>query len=236
MYTILLLEDEDALRRGIRFKLEKDGYHVIACSTIHDASRKFLSQTVHLILCDIMLPDGSGLDFCKYIREELQSSVQFIFLTAMDTELDIVMGYETGADDYITKPFSLAVLMSKVHSVFKRIENLSLSRHAKSAVIRSGRLTYCPGEMQLLVDGQPVELTRNEYRLLQLFLSHPKQILYKKQILEQMFDSDGNFVDDNTVAVNIRRLREKINDTAEKRIIKNIRGMGYVWDYETEQV
>lgn len=235
MNTILLLEDEAALRRGIQFKLEKDGYHVIACGSIHDARRQFLSQTIHLILCDVLLPDGSGLDFCKYIREDLQSNVQFLFLTAMDTELDIVIGYETGADDYITKPFSLAVLMSKVHSVFKRIESRSRPRQDESAVIRSGRLTYYPGELQLLVDGQPVELTRNEYRLLQLFLSHPKQILSKKQILEQIFDSDGNFVDDNTVAVNIRRLREKINDTADKRMIKNIRGMGYVWDYETEQ-
>ena len=88
--------------------------------------------------------------------------------------------------------------------------------------------------MQLFVSQKAVELTRNEYKLLQLFLNHPKQILSKAQILEQMFDIDGNYVDDNTVAVNIRRLREKINDTGEKRIIKNIRGMGYVWDLETE--
>ena len=234
MNTILLLEDEAALRRGIQFKLEKDGYQVITCSTVRDACQKFLAGNIHLILCDIMLPDGSGLDFCKYIREDLHSDVQFIFLTAMDTELDIVMGYETGADDYITKPFSLAVLMSKVNSVFKRIEKRSQSKNAEAAAIKSGRLLYYPNEMHLLVDGQSVELTRNEYRLLQLFLNHPKQILSKKQILEQMFDSDGNFVDDNTVAVNIRRLREKINDTAEKRMIKNIRGMGYVWDYEVE--
>lgn len=234
MNTILLLEDEAALRRGIQFKLEKDGYHVISCSTIHDARLQFQSQSVHLILCDIMLSDGSGLDFCKYIREELHSDVQFIFLTAMDTELDIVIGYETGADDYITKPFSLAVLMSKVSSIFKRIEKRSLSENAEAAVVKSGRLVYYPNEMHLLVDGQTVELTRNEYRLLQLFLNHPKQILSKNQILTQILDTDGHFADDNTVAVNIRRLREKINDSEEKRMIKNIRGMGYVWDHEVE--
>lgn len=231
MNTILLLEDEAALSRGIQFKLEKEGYRVIACDSIREARLQFQANPVRLILCDIMLSDGSGLDFCKYIREELQSDVQFVFLTAMDTELDIVMGYETGADDYITKPFSLAVLMSKVNSVFKRIEKTAAG---KSPAIRSGSLTYYPNEMQLFLDNRPVELTRNEYRLLQLFLNHPKQILSKTQILEQMFDSDGNFVDSNTVAVNIRRLREKLNDSDNKRMIKNIRGMGYVWDLEVE--
>lgn len=233
MNTILLLEDEDTLRRGIRFKLEKEGYRVIACSTIRDARAKFNRTPVQLILCDILLDDGSGLDFCRYVREKLHSDVRFIFLTAMDTELDIVVGYETGADDYITKPFSLAVLMSKVKSVFKRIETDTPSRFDKEQpVLRSGGLLYYPNEMQLIIDGAPVELTRNEYRLLQLFLNHPKQILSKQQILAQMFDADGNFVDENTVAVNIRRLREKLNDTEQKRMIKNIRGMGYVWDCE----
>lgn len=237
MNTILLIEDEAALRRGIQFKLEKEGYHVITCGSIQNARLHVNAMPIHLILCDIMLPDGSGLDFCQYIRKELQSDVQFIFLTAMDTELDIVMGYETGADGYITKPFSLAVLMSKINAVFKRMEKARQSvAGQKSFAIRSGRLTYYPNEMQLLIDEAPVELTRNEYRLLQLFLNHPKQILSKSQILEQMFDGDGNFVDDNTVAVNIRRLREKINDSKEKRMIKNIRGMGYVWDQNVVQV
>ena len=231
MNTILLLEDEAALSRGIQFKLEKEGYRVIACDSIREARLQFQANPVRLILCDIMLSDGSGLDFCKYIREELQSDVQFVFLTAMDTELDIVIGYETGADDYITKPFSLAVLMSKVNSVFKRIEK---NAAGKSPAVRSGSLTYYPNEMQLFLNNRPVELTRNEYRLLQLFLNHPKQILSKTQILEQMFDSHGNFVDSNTVAVNIRRLREKLNDSDNKRMIKNIRGMGYVWDLEVE--
>ena len=231
MNTILLLEDEAALSRGIQFKLEKEGYRVIACDSIREARLQFQANPVRLILCDIMLSDGSGLDFCKYIREELQSDVQFVFLTAMDTELDIVIGYETGADDYITKPFSLAVLMSKVNSVFKRIEK---NAAGKPPAVRSGSLTYYPNEMQLFLNNRPVELTRNEYRLLQLFLNHPKQILSKTQILEQMFDSHGNFVDSNTVAVNIRRLREKLNDSDNKRMIKNIRGMGYVWDLEVE--
>lgn len=232
MHTILLLENDESLRQGITFKLEKEGFHVLSASSIREGKEAFRSNDIQLILCDIMLDDGSGLSFCKYIREELLSNVQFIFLTAMDTELDIVIGYETGADDYITKPFSLAVLMSKIHSVFKRMDKAAGGW--ETPVIKSGNLLYYPEEMQLFVSQKAVELTRNEYKLLQLFLNHPKQILSKAQILEQMFDIDGNYVDDNTVAVNIRRLREKINDTGEKRIIKNIRGMGYVWDLETE--
>lgn len=230
MNTILLIEDEDSLRRGISFKLEKEGYCVLSADNINDAGKQFNSYDIQLILCDITLPDGNGLDFCKYIREELKSDVHFIFLTAMDQEIDIVMGYETGADDYITKPFSLAVLMSKVNSLFKRMEKNTKN----TPVLKSGKLLYYPNEMQLLVDQKPVELTKNEYKLLQLFLNHPRQILSKSQILEQMFDLDGNFVDDNTVAVNIRRLREKIQDNDEKRIIKNIRGMGYLWDLKVE--
>lgn len=233
MNTIMLIEDEDSLRRGISFKLEKEGYHVIACGGLAEAKVRFCPSAVRLVLCDITLPDGSGLDFCRYIREELHSDVQFVFLTAMDMEVDIVMGYETGADDYITKPFSLAVLMSKINSMFKRMEHQSKSQSG-APVIKSGRLLYYPGEMHLLVDGHTVELTKNEYKLLQLFLAHPKQILSKMQILEQMFDIDGSFADDNTVAVNIRRLRSKIQDDEKKQMIKNIRGMGYIWNCEVE--
>ena len=232
MHTILLLENDESLRHGISFKLEKEGYRVISAGTIQGGKAALAANEIQLILCDIMLDDGSGLAFCRYVRDELLSDVRFIFLTAMDTEIDIVMGYETGADDYITKPFSLAVLMSKINVVFKRLHKTSEQKN--SPVIKSGSLLYYPNEMQLLVNQETVELTRNEYKLLQLFLNHPKQILSKTQILEQMFDIDGNYVDDNTVAVNIRRLREKIKDTGEKRMIKNIRGMGYVWDLEAE--
>lgn len=250
MHTILLLENDESLRRGISFKLEKEGFRVLSTGAIQEGKAYVKANDIQLILCDIMLDDGSGLAFCQYVREELLSSIHFIFLTAMDTEIDIVMGYETGADDYITKPFSLAVLMSKINSIFKRIPSgpsnmthscnldsaysIQTTEQKESPVIKSGCLLYHPNEMQLFVNQEAVELTRNEYKLLQLFLNHPKQILSKAQILEQMFDIDGNYVDDNTVAVNIRRLREKIKDTGSKRIIKNIRGIGYVWDLEVE--
>ncbi len=237
MNTILLLEDEENLRHGICFKLEKEGYRVIATQTIQEAKQALLHEDVQLILCDILLNGESGLTFCRYVRNELRRDLEFIFLTAMDQEIDIVMGYETGADDYITKPFHLSVLMSKVNAVFWRLERRRLRQDAgDTPVIKSGPLLCYPGEMQLVTQQGKVSLTRNEYLLLQLFFNHPGQILSKGQILSQLFDADGDFADENTVAVNIRRLREKIGDDAKKRIIKNIRGMGYVWDLEVEKL
>lgn len=236
MDTILLLEDEESLRSGICFKLEKEGYRVFSCGSVAEGKRLFRSHEIGLVLCDITLTDGSGISFCRYLREDLHDDVRFIFLTAMDSEVDIVMGYDTGADDYVTKPFSLAVLMSKVHSVFKRLNMRSDSGAGNGqTVFVSGKLTYYPNEMRLLVDHAPVTLTKNEYRLLQLFLNYPRQILSKTQILEQIFDADGHFVDDNTVAVNIRRLRAKILDSDDNWMIRNVRGMGYVWDCEVMQ-
>lgn len=223
MENILLLEDDENLQRGISFKLAKEGYHVFACSTVTRGMDYFLNHSIQLIICDITLEDGSGLDFCKNIRS--QSSVHFLFLTAMDQELDVVMGYEAGADDYMTKPFSLSVLLSKVAALFKRIHNTRNQR------ICSGEIRYYVDEMKVFLNDAEIFLTKNEWKLLKLFLNHPRQVLTKSQILDQVFDVDGEFVDENTIAVNIRRLREKIKDhSAKPEYIRNIRGIGYIWD------
>lgn len=229
--TILLLEDEESLRRGISFKLEKEGRTVLCADSISQGKRLFQEQEIQLIICDITLTDGSGLDFCQYIRQQLKSTVRFMFLTALDQEMDVVMGYEAGADDYMTKPFSLAVLLSKVNAMLKRVD--MDQKESGSECLRSGKLTFYPAEMRALNGESPVSLTKNECRILQLFLSHPKQILSKQQILEQIFDLEGNFVDENTVAVNICRLRDKIAEDGKKdSYIKNVRGMGYLWNRE----
>lgn len=225
MKNILLLEDDESLNRGISFKLEKEGYRVFAGSTLKEGYRLFGENSIQLVICDIMLKDGSGLDFCKKIRET--SSVRFLFLTAMDEEIDVVMGYEAGADDYMTKPFSLAVLISKVAAVFKRLGN------DKSERLESGRISFFVQEMKVYVAGEEAALTKNEWKLLKLFMEHPKQILSKSQILSCVFDMEGEFVDENTLAVNIKRLREKIEEDSSKPVyIKNIRGIGYLWDKE----
>lgn len=225
MNRILLLEDEENLNRGISLKLEKEGYHVYSAYGVGQGMELFRANTIDLIICDIMLGDGNGLDFCREIRK--MSQVHFIFLTAMDQEMDMVMGYEAGADDYMVKPFSLAVLISKVNAIFNR-----MSGGGEEKIV-SGDVVYLKNEMKVLVRGEETSLTKNELRLLFILMEHPKQILSKNQLLEQMFDINGEFVDENTIAVNIRRLREKIEDNPSAPVyIRNVRGIGYLWDKE----
>lgn len=229
MKNILLLEDDDSINRGISFTLKKEGYTVFSCRTIAEAWEVFHKEALSLMICDITLPDGSGLDFVRRIRKE--SSLHIIFLTALEQEMDQVMGYEAGADDYITKPFSLSVLSLKVSAFFKRQEGKQQDR------MESGNICFYVKEMRVLVQGQEVFLTKNEWKMLQVFMEHPKQILSRNQLLEQIFDAEGDFVDENTLAVNIRRLREKIEPDASKpEYIKNVRGMGYLWAKECRRV
>jgi two-component system, OmpR family, response regulator VicR len=225
MNRVLILEDEDSVNRSIAFLLEKEGYEVYSCYSLGEARGQFQKIEPQLIICDITLPDGSGLMFIREVRKV--SQVHIICLTAMDREADQVIGYEAGADDYITKPFSLSVLTMKVSAYFRR------HSPASSEIIESGRIKFSISDMRVQIDGNYIDLTKNEWKLLRLFLEHPKQILSKNQILEQLFDMDGSFADENTVAVNIRRLREKIEpDSAKPEYIKNIRGMGYLWNQE----
>lgn len=222
MNNILLIEDEESLNRAISLKLTKEGYTVYSAFCIREAYRLFEEHKPVLIICDITLPDGSGLDFCTQIRKN--SNVMLLFLTAMDTEIDMINGYEAGADDYITKPFSLAVLISKVNAVMKR--------HTVSQnIICSGGITLILDENRAKKDGEYLKLTANEQKLLSYFMQNPMRILSRNQLLEAIWDIDGIFVDGNTLAVNIRRLREKIeDDPSNPSIIKNVRGLGYIWE------
>lgn len=225
MNTILLLEDEESVNRGISFTLQKEGYCVISCASIKEAEQAWKKEKAQLVICDITLPDGSGLDFVQMLRKE--SEVPILCLTALDQEIDQVMGYEAGADDYITKPFSLSVLLLKVGIYFKR------QKREENETITSGIIRFCLKEMKVWKIEEELSLTKNEWKMLCMFLEHPKQILSKNQILETVFDVEGDFVDENTIAVNIRRLREKIEpDLSKPEYIKNIRGIGYIWDKE----
>ena len=222
MNQILLLEDDENVNRGISFMLGKEGYEVISAFSLLEARKMRKGRNFSLIICDITLPDGNGLDFIREIRSE--SKVHVICLTALDQEMDQIMGYGAGADDYITKPFSLSVLLLKVNAFFKK-------QAIKEEVLQSGNISFYLREMKVFKEGQEILLTKNEWRLLLAFLSHPKQILSKSQLLEQLFDAEGDFIEANTIAVNIRRLREKIElDATNPVYIKNIRGMGYLWD------
>lgn len=225
--AILLIEDDDSLRRGICVKLKKEGYDVLCAETLAVANALFSANRVSLIICDIGLPDGSGLDFCREVRKE--SNVMFLFLTAQDTEIDMVNGYEAGADDYITKPFPLMVLISKVNAIMRR------TKPEEKFVICSGDIMFDLKQNRAKRSGAYLSLTANEQKLLLLFLKNPMQVLSKNQLLESLWDSGGNFVDENTLAVNIRRLREKIEtDPSHPVYIKNIRGLGYIWERACE--
>lgn len=226
--SILLVEDDESLMRGISLKLEKEGYSVKTADTVQAARKIFSASGVSLVICDIGLPDGSGLAFCREVRKT--SNVFFIFLTALDTEIDMVNGYDAGADDYIAKPFPLMVLISKVNAIMRR------SIPEEKRLLVSGGITYSPRDMRAEKNGVLISLTANEQKLLSFFMQNPMRILSKNQLLETLWDADGNFVDENTLAVNIRRLREKIEDNPSRpAYIKNVRGLGYIWEKVCEK-
>lgn len=218
--TILLLEDDKNLNRGITMRLEKEGYHVLSAFGVSQAEALMEQNKVQLIISDITLEDGNGIDFCCRLRET--SGVHLIFLTALDQEMDIVNGYDAGADDYMTKPFSLMVLVSKVHALMKRVEM------AETAYLNSGDIRVSLQKMKAWRGEEQIPLSKKEMQLLIFFLENPKQILSREQITEAVWDVDGQFVDDNTVPVNISRLKGKLEDDA----IQNVRGMGYIWTKE----
>ena len=225
---ILLLEDDDSLNHTVSLKLKKEGYTVRSAFTMKEALLLFRQFSPALIICDITLPDGNGLDFCSRVRKE--SDVLFLFLTALDTEEDMLAGYQQGADDSITKPFSLAALVSKVGALLKRFP----AELPKTIV--SGNITLYPEEKRAVKDGENLALTAREYSLLAFFMEHPMKVLSRSQLLEAIWDIEGNFVDENTLSVNIRRLREKIEtDPSVPAILKNIRGLGYIWERKCEK-
>lgn len=223
---ILLVEDDESLNRSISLKLTKEGYTVHTASTIGKAFALYQTQPIQLVICDIGLPDGNGLDFCQKVHP--RNNTMFLFLTALDTEADIINGYEAGTDDYITKPFSLAVLVSKVNAMMKRLNGITANE-----IICSDSIKLLLTENRAKKNDEYLNLTANEQKLLTYFMKNSGQILSRNQLLSAIWDIDGNYVDDNTLAVNIRRLREKIeDDPSQPQFIKNVRGLGYIWQKE----
>ncbi len=223
MGNILLLEDDRSLNRGISFKLKKEGYNVCTAFNIKEAKDVFENNKVDLIISDVGLPDGSGFDFCEEIRKI--SNGHIIMLTALDQERDKVAGYDIGADDYITKPFSLIVLISKVNAFMRRIGNTIIEN-----IIFCDKLKFDYVENKLTKDKEEILLSKNEGKLLKYLMENSSQTVTKEKLMEALWDIDGNFVDENTVAVNIRRLRQKVEDNpSEPEYIKNIRGVGYTF-------
>lgn len=226
MLKILLLEDDKSLNRGISLKLQKEGYEVLSAFGVTEAEEVFRTNQIDLIISDITMNDGNGLDFAREVRKK--SDVHILFLTALDQEVDIVNGYDVGADDYITKPFSLMVLISKVNAIMRRIESRQ-NGSEETGELYAEDICMQSVQMKVYKGGEELNLSKKEIQLLHYFLEHPGQIISKEQILEAVWGFDGQFVDDNTVPVTISRLKKRLSSKEEGEYIKNVRGLGYLW-------
>ena len=227
--NILVVDDEREIADLVEVYLQNEGYTVYRFYNAGDALNCLETTPISLAVLDIMLPDMDGFALCRRIRQKFYFPI--IMLTAKVEDLDKIMGLTVGADDYITKPFSLSVLLLKIEAHFRRRQEKT-----EAGKMISGDIVFIAGEMKVLIKSREISLTKTELKMLTFFLQNPKQILSKTQILENVFDLEGDFVDENTIAVNIRRLREKIEDNPAAPVyIKNIRGLGYIWNQEVRQ-
>lgn len=214
---ILLVEDDIYLREGLIELLTNEGYETDSACTFAEGKKLFASGRYDLVILDVMLPDGSGLDLCGIIRNS-GSDAPVLFLTACDEEFQIVRGLDAGADDYVTKPFKLLELLSRIRALLRR----RMATH----LYHNGDLTVDVTEMTVKKDGKNLFLTPTEFQILSTLIKNSGVIVSRKTLLERIWDCDESFIDDNTLSVHVSRLREKIG--AEH--IKTVRGVGYRWE------
>lgn len=225
MSKILLLEDDLSLMNGLAFAFRKQGYELDIARTIKEADALWSDQGYDLLVLDVSLPDGCGFDFCKKVRQV--SKVPIIFLTASDEEVSIIMGLDIGGDDYITKPFKLGVLVSRINALLRRANDFGPT----DTELQSNGIEVFLLQNQAYKNGELLDLTASEYKLLCLFIQNPNILLTKEQILDKLWDCEGNFIDNNTLTVYIRRLRIKVEDNpSSPQMILTVRGMGYKWN------
>lgn len=231
MNKILLLEDDEALALGIEFTLQDEGYDVTRCSCTCDAVKIFDSKIFDIVILDVMLPDGSGYDVCKYIRKKSQQ-IPVMFLTACDEEVNVVLGLDIGADDYITKPFRVKELLSRIKAILRRTEN----KTDKIEMLKCKDIVLNTAKLEGYKNGQDMALSMQEYKLLLLFMTNSKKVMSREEILGKLTDGVGDYFDTNTLSVYIKRIREKIeDDSSNPKYIKTKRGFGYEWDLEVER-
>ena len=225
MKNILLVEDDSSLVKGLLFAIEKQGHSVDAARSEAEALDLWQPGKYDLVILDVSLPDGSGFDICRSIR--LQSDVPILFLTAADEETDIIMGLDIGGDDYITKPFKLAILLSRINALLRRSSHFE----NEPTTLQSGNIRMDLLNGAVYRGNEKIELTSGEYKLLRLFLENPDRIFSPDQLLAHLWECDGNFAERNTITVYIRRLRLKIeDDPADPVRIVTVRGFGYKWN------
>ena len=220
MQRILVVEDDWEMNQGICYVLKENGYTSVSAHSIAAAKEICETQESDLELLHVNLPDGEGFVFCEWLRE--RSRVPVLFLTARDMEEDALKGYELGAEDYVTKPFSMKILLKKIDVILKR------SGGEKGQVFDDGFLRIDLVRAKAEVNGKPCPVTPTEFRILQEFLSHKGQLLTYGILLDRLWDGGSQFVDRHALAVNVNRLRGKIEDR-EHKYISNVYGMGYQW-------
>lgn len=232
MKHIFFVEDDLSLINGLSFAIQKQGYELTIARTIAEAEQLWANGNYDLAVLDVTLPDGSGFDLCQKIRAS--SKVPIMFLTAADEETNIIMGLDIGGDDYITKPFKLAVFLSRVNALLRRSENYNQAQD-NSTALKSNGIEVQLLKQEVTKDGVTISLTASEYKLLCLFMENPNIVLSPEQILSKLWDCDEKYIDNNTLTVYIRRLRTKIEDNpADPQKIVTVRRMGYKWN-ETDR-
>lgn len=222
--NILVVEDDHTIAVGLEYSLKQEGYQTIICPDYKSAKTVIEKELSNISLClfDLSLPDGSGYDLCKLVKE--RSDIPVIFLTVMDDEVNVVMGLDMGADDYITKPFRIRELLSRIKSVMRRY--YKQTKIQSIVTVKNIQLNRLQGSVYK--NGAEITLTALEYRLFLTFMNHYGQILTREQLLEKIWDIAGDYVNDNTLTVYIKRLREKLEDDPKNpEIIQTIRGLGY---------
>ncbi|MDR2888440.1 MAG: response regulator transcription factor [Lachnospiraceae bacterium] len=218
MQTILLVEDDSTLRMGMGDALEREGFLVLTAENIVGA-RNYLPMMPSLVLLDLNLPDGNGFSLCEEIKRKF--NIPIIFLTVRDDERDITKGLDMGGDDYIIKPFRLPVLLSRIRAVLRRYSQHPPDHDA----LTCGEILLLQSQTKVTANGAEVALTASEYRLLLTLLQNKNQTLTRNKLLELLWDNDSHFVEDNTLTVTMKRLREKLGESSDR--IKTVRGIGY---------
>ena len=226
-YRILVVEDDRGLNQGICLALQREEFIFDTAYTLKEAWKKYQEKNPDMVLLDVNFPDGNGFDFLRMLRQS--SNIPVLVVTANDMETDEVTGLTLGADDYITKPFKLAIFMSRINALLRRSENFNTAVTELNSNDISIRLL----KGEVYKRGKLLDLTASEYKLLCLFMENPDQILSPEQILGKLWDCSENYIDNNSLTVYIRRLRTKIEDNpGEPKRIVTVRGMGYKWNTE----
>lgn len=221
-YKILIVEDDRGLNRGIALALKEETVEFLSALTLAQAQEIWKNNAVDMVLLDVNLPDGSGYELLKEIRRT--SQIPVLMLTANDLEIDEVTGFSLGADDYITKPFSLMVLRARVERMRFRI------RQTEAYGYEDDRFQFCYDEMRYLADGQEIVLSKTEQKLLKLFTEHIGQTLTREQLIDTLWTGDRKYVDENALSVTVNRLRRKLEGKGKECPIQTVYGLGYVWE------